>query len=95
MTPELKAELRRLRRSHFYYIGRNVPDSIWKDRDGTFHNMPAMELGYLQACIRLITNDIETLSSPRVSRDAAKRLEKQASIKREELRSVFSEKSYE
>lgn len=92
MTPELKAELRRLRRSHFYYIGKDAPDGIWKDRDGTFHDMCAMDLQHLQACIRLIANDIEKLSSPLVSRDAAKRLEKQASIKRDELKSVFSQK---
>lgn len=70
MTPELKAELRRLRRVRFYYLNRQVPIYAWKDAEGTFHDMSRVGLDHLQACICMIEKDIKYLASGLVSSEA-------------------------
>lgn len=95
ISPKLKAELRRLRRNRFYYIGRSVPEYMWRDREGNFRGMHLMDLSHLQACIRLITKDIKILSSSLVSKQAAGKIEPKVRLKREELRAIFKEKSVE
>ncbi|MBU2717946.1 hypothetical protein HF563_00745 [Acidithiobacillus ferridurans] len=96
MTPKLKAELRLLRKRRFYYIGRTLPEYMWRDREGKTYNMHDMGLDHLKACICLITKDMEFLrSSLLVSPEASTLLKNQAHIKREELRQRFKEKSAE
>jgi hypothetical protein len=94
MDAKLKDELRRLRNNRFYYVGPDVTEQIWRDGDGKLHDMYQMELGHLQACIRLIDKDLAYLhGSSIVSQEAALRIGTQSLAKKRELEEVFARKS--
>ena len=95
MSPELKVELKRLRHTRFYYLSSRIPSQVWRDREKGLHYMGQMELSHLQACISLIKKDISFLSQPQISSEAAKKLEKQAKVKLEELKAVFKSRTTE
>lgn len=67
MAPELKAELRRLRERRFYYLSQKIPEGMWKDGEGKFHDMQLMGIDHLQACIRLIERDLADFNRKLVS----------------------------
>ena len=55
--------------------------------------MRLMLLEHLKASIRLVKNDLRSLSSPLISRDAAKQLEAQARAKLSELQTAYRDKA--
>ena len=93
MNPDLKAELKRLRKRRFYYLSSRIPEGAWRDGDGKIQAIDLMDIGHLQACIRLIDKDVPSLDANLVSSAARKRLSAQAASKRSELHAVFKRKS--
>jgi len=93
MRPELKAELRRLRERRFYYLSKKIPEGMWRDGEGKFHDMQLMGIDHLQACIRLIERDLTDFNRKLVSPQAVQIIEARALAKKEELIRVFREKS--
>jgi len=93
MSPELKVELKRLRKQRFYYLTSKGDKYLWMDRDGKPHQMLNMRLDHLQACIRLVRKDMLPRVWSSISNEARLKLEPKAFRKLKELKEAFSTKA--